>query len=76
MKKIWTPATTSVAREDRESLLAERADALRDPVADDHDAADEAREDDDTAREQAVLEPEAPLHPLEPRIAVAHEVEP
>ena len=64
----------SVAREDGQALLGEAAEPAVGPDGDDDRAADQARQDDDPAQQQPVLEPEAAAHAVEPRVVVAHEV--
>ena len=58
----------------RELLVRQRAEAARDPRADDDAAHGEAGEHQRAPGQEPVLQPEARLHALEPRVAFAHEV--
>ena len=57
------PDDQQLEGDDRELVVAERAEAVVDPLDHDHERGDEAREDDRAAEQQAVLEPEARPHP-------------
>src|SRR3954470_4696795 len=61
-------------RGDRQALLREGGEVAAEPLDDDHRTEDEASECEPAAEEQSVLEPEAAPHPVEPRVALAHEV--
>src|SRR3954469_1518431 len=60
-------------REDRQALLRQRAEAVADPDAEDGGAGDDADAGHEQAEQQAVLEPEARAHPVEPRVLLVHE---
>ena len=61
-------------REHGEALLGELAESAIDPGGHDHQADDEPGEQRDATEQQAVLEPEARPHAVEPRILLVHEV--
>ena len=75
VKKIWTPATTTVAARRATSPWPSEPAPLASQSTTIDDPADQARERRRAAREQTVLERDAAAHPLEERIPHAHEVE-
>ena len=68
VKKIWMPTIDERRRQDREPLLAERAEAAVDPDRDDDGAEHDAGEQHCAAEQQPVLEAEARAPAIEPRV--------